>query len=343
MQQSLDTNDATTLLGPRVFIGRLLETFFRRWWLFLLPVVLFTGLGLTIVRDRGTSYHAAGVIQVNRDSLLNQITSVRNQTTFGFDSPATYTARQVNTLLDTDSFLDSVVKDAGLTDSLTSGALTRHDVRRAVWAAAQGDELVVMNASARDPELSYRLAGATIKSYLQWEIDSSVTQSQSAEQFFESLLVPYQKRLDDARGALASYVSAHPAAGSDADRPADEQVQIASLTEAVSRADDQLSTARSSLSAAQIANAQTSSDVAQRLRVVDNPLKPTAPDPHRKKDAVTLMMFMILGSIVAGAALVMATLLDRSVRYAEEIEAHLEVPVLAMVPNSPLAVQTRIL
>jgi capsular polysaccharide biosynthesis protein len=157
------------------------------------------------------------------------------------------------------------------------------------------------------------------------------------------LLVPYQKRLDDARSALATYVAAHPSAGSDADRPADEQVQIASLTEAVTRADDQLSTARSSLSSAQIANAQTTADVAQRLQVVDNPVKPLAPEPHRKKDALTLLMFIILGALVSSAALVVATLLDRSVRYADEVEAHLEVPVLAMVPSNSGAVQTRVL
>ena len=76
-------------------------------------------------------------------------------------------------------------------------------MRSSLWAAPQGDELVVINAASREPELSYRLAGATIDSYLQWEIDNNVTQSQSAEQFFESLLVPYQQRLDDAREALA--------------------------------------------------------------------------------------------------------------------------------------------
>ena len=115
MQQFPESNDPTALAGSRLFIGRLLETFFRRWWLFALPAVLCVALGLALVMNRGTSYHAAGVIQVNRDSLLNQITSVRNQTTFGFDSPATYTSRQFNTLLGTDSFLDSVVKQAGLT------------------------------------------------------------------------------------------------------------------------------------------------------------------------------------------------------------------------------------
>jgi uncharacterized protein involved in exopolysaccharide biosynthesis len=343
MQQFPESTDAAAVAGPRLFIGRLLETFFRRWWLYPLPAVLVIALGASIVVNRATSYHASGVIEVNRDSLLNEITSVRNQNNFGFDTPATYTTRQLNTLLGTDSFLDSVIEQAGLSTAVESGALARPDVRRLLWASAEGDELVVVNSASGDSELSFRLAGAAIASFLQWEIDSDVTQSQSAQQFFESLLGPYQKRLDDAREALAIYVIQHPAVGLADDRPADEQVQIASLTEAVLRADDELSTARSSLSEAQIANAQTSSDVAQRLRVVDDPVKPLAPEPHRKKDVLSLMMFMILGALVSGAALVVATLLDRTVRYAEEIEGHLDVPVLAMVPNSPGAIQTRVL
>ena len=344
MQQPPTTSsDLTQVSGARLFLGRLLETFFRRWWLYLIPIALLGALGAASVLGKGARYQASGVILVNRDSLLNQITAVRGENTFGFDSPATYTSRQFNTLLGTDSFVDSVITAAGLKSAVESGALTRQTVRTSLWAAAQGDELVVINAATSNPELSFRLADATMGSYVQWEIDNTISQSQSSEQFFESLLVPYQKKLDDARSALAKYVSAHPAAGAAADRPADEQVEIATLTEAVTRADDQLATARSSLAAASLASAQSTTDVTQRLRIVDSPEQPTAPVPHRKKDVLTLMLFLILGSIVSAAALVIATLLDRSVRYGEEIEAHLKVPVLATVPNSGGVVRTRIL
>jgi len=343
MQQVPHSNDPQSGLGPRLFIGRLLETFFRRWWLYAIPAVLLMSLGVATVLGKGPTYRASGVIQVNRDSLLNQITSVRGQNSFGFDTPATYTARQFNTLLGTESFVESVIKNAGLTTAVKSGALTQDSVRHSIWAAPNGDELLVVNAASRDPELSYRLAGATMSSYLQWEIDNNVTQSQSAEQFFESLLVPYQQRLDDARSQLAKYVAAHPAAGGADTRPADEQVEIATLTEAVTRADDQLSTARASLNSARLANAQTTTDVSQRLRIVDEPAKPFAPEGHRRKDAMTLMMYMMLGALVSGSALVVGTLLDRSVRYSEEIEAHLDVAVLATVPNSRGALRTRVL
>jgi uncharacterized protein involved in exopolysaccharide biosynthesis len=343
MHQFPQSTDPTSGAGARLFIGRLLETFFRRWWLYVLPLVLLTALGTASIVGKGASYKASGSILVNRDSLLNQITAVRGQNSFGFDSPATYTSRQFSTLLGTDAFLTSVIKAAGLSSAAESGAITLDSVRKSLWVSPQGDELVVVNASTNSPELSFRLAGATIDSYLQWEIDTNVTESQGAEQFFESLLVPYQQRLDDARQALAQYVNTHPAAGAASDRPADEQVEIGRLTEAVTRADDQLSTATASLNSARLANTQSSTDVTQRLRIVDTPRQPAAPEPHRKKDALTLMMFLALGSIVSAAALVVGTLLDRSVRYGEEVEAHLKVPVLATVPSSRGLVRTRVL
>ena len=99
----------------------------------------------------------------------------------------------------------------------------------------------------------------------------------------------------------------------------------------------------SSLAAARLAGTQTTTDVTQRLRIVDSPEQPIAPEPHRKKDALTLMMFLALGTLVSAAALVVGTLMDHSVRYGEEIEANLNVPVLATVPNSPGAFPTRVL
>ena len=343
MQESPYPSDATASTAGRMFVGRLLETFFRRWYLYVIPVVLVTAFGVATVLGRSASYRSSGVILVNRDSLLNQLTAARGQNTFGVDSPATFTSREFNTLLGTEAFIQSIIKGAGLTTAVKSGALTEVSVRRSLWAFAQGDELVAINAASDNPELSFRLAQSTIDSYLQWEVDNDVAQSQSTEKFFEQLLVPYQQRLDAAQAALAKYVAAHPAPGQDASRPADELAQIQSLTEAVNRADDQLSTARSSLSAAQIASAQSSTDVAQRLRIVDAPKQPVAPEPHRRKDALTLVFFMALGVLVSAAALVVATLLDRGVRYPEEIESDLQLPVLGTVPDSSGVLRTRIL
>ncbi len=47
------------------------------WWLYVLPLVLFLALGVATVLGRGTTYRSSGVILVNRDSLLNQLTAIQ--------------------------------------------------------------------------------------------------------------------------------------------------------------------------------------------------------------------------------------------------------------------------
>ncbi len=47
--------------------------------------------------------------------------------------------------------------------------------------------------------------------------------------------------------------------------------------------------------------------------------------------------------MVMAAVVVVATLLDHSVRYSDEIETQLHVPVLAIVPDSRAAIQPLVL
>ena len=208
MQQFPESTDAAAVAGPRLFIGRLLETFFGRWWLYVLPAFLVIALGASIVVNRGTSYHAAGVIQVNRDSLLNEITSVRTGNNFGFDTPATYTSRQFNTLLDTDSFLDAVIKQAGLSTAVESGALTASDVRRVAFGGGTGRR-------ARGGQLGVARFRALLPPGRRNDRELSAVgdrQRRDTEPISREVLRivarPYQKRLDDAREALATYVNA---------------------------------------------------------------------------------------------------------------------------------------
>src|SRR4051812_36332753 len=101
------------------------ETFFRRWWLFLIPVVLLGAIGVYSVLGAGTRYRSSGVVLVNTDTLLSKLALNSSGSNFRGDTAATYTSRQVNTLLQTDGFLDTVISNAGLDDSLESGAVTR--------------------------------------------------------------------------------------------------------------------------------------------------------------------------------------------------------------------------
>ena len=184
----------------RFFVSRLLERLCRRWYLYLIPPMLIIAGGLAMILQQEAPYRSSGVIRVSGQTLLSEITSVRGDSSFGFDTPAIYTSREINTLLGTELFTESVIEAAGLTEAVATGALAvLRTERRESGRRRAGDLLVRVNVTGQNPEVSYRLATATIESYLQWQIDDNVTDSRSAEEFFEGLLAPYEERLQEAR------------------------------------------------------------------------------------------------------------------------------------------------
>lgn len=317
-----------------VFVSRLLEAFFRRWWLYLLPVLIFGALGVASVAQRSTKYWSVGIVRVSSQSLLQDLTQIGDTNQIGFETPADYASREINAVLGTDLFVESVIERAGIVDAVESGVLTYDDLRESIWASAGSDLLVEVNATSYDPELARRLAKSTIDSYLQWQIDDSVTDSSSAARFFETLLGSYQQRYDTAQADLEEYLAAHPGPSDLELRPVDEQFAISQRTSAVTRADEQLSNALKSLADARLAAAQTETDVSLRIRTIDEPQLPTEPVARKVQDATTVAVMLILGSIVAAALVAVSALLDRSVRYSDEAEDRLELPVLAVVPSS---------
>jgi uncharacterized protein involved in exopolysaccharide biosynthesis len=273
---------------PRLFFSRLLETFFRRWWLYVLVLVPFLALGVVTIGSSRTTYRSTGVYSVNKYTLENSALGNKTENPFGNDTAAVYTSRQINTLLGTNDFLKTVISNAdGVQANIDSGALTEQQVRGSIGVAADGDLLVAINAVSPNPTLSQNLAAAIMPSYVQWLTDPAKAQDS-------------------------------PNASSDQTDP--NLIAAAAQDAAINRG---------------VINGS--------IRTVDRPEAPLGPEPHRKKDAVTLVLFLLLGLMVMAAVVVVATLLDHSVRYSDEIEMQLHVPVLAIVPDSRTAIQPMVL
>lgn len=318
-----------------VFLSRALEAVFRRWWLYLLLIALFGAIGVMLVAQRSDRYRSFGIVRVSGQSTLTEFTRIGGNSAVGFETPAAFTAREINAVIGTELFISSVAERAGIEEALNAGLVSATELQRSIWASSDSDLLVRVNAAAADPLLAQVLADATIQSYLQWQIDDGVTESRSTEQFFESLLLPYQERVDAAQQALEDYTTANPGPANVELRPVDEQAEIRQLSNEIERADQQLTAALQSLSDARLLTAQTETDVSQRLRVIDPPARPLAPESGLRDDAITILMFLTVGLVLAAAAAAVTALLDRTVRYPDEVERHLDVPVLASLPFAP--------
>lgn len=318
-----------------VFFSRVLEAIFRRWWLYVALLLVFGAIGVMTVSQSSDRYRSFGIVRVSGQSTLTEFTRVGINSAVGFETPAAFTAREINAVIGTDLFINAVAERAGIEQALETGIVSAGQLQDLIWASSDGDLLVRVNAAAADPALAQVLADATIQSYLQLQIDDSIAESRSTEQFFESLLTPYQERLDTAQAALEQYTEANPGPANIELRPPSEQAEISQLSAEVARANDQLTVVLQSLSDAQLLTAQTETDVSQRLRVIDPPGLPLAPESGLRDDAITIMMFLMVGVVLAVATAAITALLDRSVRYPDEAERRLELPVLASLPNVP--------
>ena len=313
---------------------RLLETFFRRWYFYLVPLVALVGLGLSNVATTPTEFKSEGVIKTSNASLLSELTDVGTGTPFSFETAATLTSRKISSLMGTDAFARRVAEGAGVSGALETGAITLGAIRVAIVTFPVGDDLLAVRATTSVPELSRRLVESTIASYRDEVIDVELTQAQTAEEVLEGRLDRRKAELDAARTALREYVRDHPEPPIGAERPFDEQVAMDELASTQERADVQYVETLNQYEAAQLVTEQTRAEVNQRIAVVDPPQTPLFAEPQRRATVLKMGLFTVLGALVSITLVAVATALDHTVRREVDIEAQVGLVVAATVPNA---------
>jgi hypothetical protein len=315
-------------------VQRLVDSFFRRWLLCLLPVVALVGLGTYTVLGQDKTYRSVGSMNVATTTLITTLTDVRGNQGYGYDTPSGATAKQLSSLLQTDQFVHDVVSRAGLDDALASGVVTLRRVRSGLSAWSNGPNLLMVAARSSDPVASQHLATATIDSFVDSIVRSNLGDSAAAQTFFTDVLKQYQADVDIARGALDSWVKANPAPGFGRTRPEDEQTELKRLNDNLAQATDRYNAAVSKSDSAQLSALQTKSEVAQRLKVVDAPALPLAPEAGLKAIVLKLGLFAALGALMGGLVVVMSAMLDRTVRLPVDVRERLHLRLLTSVPDA---------
>jgi capsular polysaccharide biosynthesis protein len=326
-----DTSSQPDGITRRVMLN-FLEAFFRRPVLHLLPVVLMLAVGVASVLNIKQQYGSVGTLSVTNESLLADLTNA-SQSAVSFESAATVTARQINELLRTDQFLNDVVSDAGVGDLVKQGLLTLDQVRAWTSAAADGDNIVRVGAVTRSPELSYRLSDATINSYRDWVVEADVNQSTTTETSLEARVAEKQAAADAADAAVRAKILEQPDVEIK-ERSLVDQQDFLRLQDASDRAQAQLVQAQDALDAAKLQTDQASAVVAQRLRVLDAPAVPLAPNGRIRQAAMTMLVFIFLGLVLSLVSVIISASLDRTIRVPNDITSRFGVDVLAVVPNT---------
>lgn len=320
----------------RLIALRLAETYFRHRWLYLLPILLMLVLSIvyfTVLADR--VFVVRGVLYVQPDTLLSSLTSLDSEAGFASASPAEYTANEVDELLQTDSFVRSLISRTRLETHMNEGPLVVEEmideVRDDVWVEEQGKNQLMVAAAHEDPMVAYELSNALVESYVQWRINADQRESATARDFFTGLIATYQQDLDAARNALRDYLEAHPAPVF-GDRPASEELEIERLRSAVDLAQSRYSSVLEKEESARLALTQVESNVRHTYFLIDAPSVPVRSATSVLRIVRNVAIFTTVGVFLSVLALIGAALIDRAPRFPIDLERETGIPVLAMIP-----------
>jgi uncharacterized protein involved in exopolysaccharide biosynthesis len=326
-----DTSSEPNGLTRRVMLN-ILEAFFRRPWLHLLPLILLGALGAASVLSMTPRYRSIGTLNATGESMLGDLTDAANTPGLTFDPPAVVTARNINQLLNTELFLSRVAEEAGLGTAITDGTLLMAQIRDYTGASADGENLVLVSSTSRNAELSQRLAKATMRSYVNYVVDSEVTESTGSAEFLEKQVRDTEGEVNAAWDEVQRYILEHPLAES-RQGPLAERLQLQRLQDMLDRANERHEQALNARDSAELATAQARVVVQQRLQTVDEPELPTTPQPRLRKAALTLFLFGAVGALLSLALVVITATLDRTIRVPNDITAKFGHDVLAVIPD----------
>jgi capsular polysaccharide biosynthesis protein len=322
----------------RLIALRLTETYFRHRWLYWLPTVLMLVLGAAYFGYFAERvYIVRGVLYVQSDSLLNSLTAVLEQGAFTSATPAEYTASQIDELLQTNSFIRSIIAETRLEEQMDQGPVVVEELisetREAVWVEVQGSNQLMVAAAHDDPNVAYELANGLVNRFVQWRINADRRESATARDFFSGLITAYQVDLDGARASLQTYLEEHPEPIF-GERPASEELEIERLRAAVQMAQTRYSAVIDKEESARLALVQVESNVNHTYFLIDSPTIPVKSATSLRSLARNVVLVTAVGTLLSVVALVGAMLLDRSPRFPLEFESRTGLPVLAMVPVS---------
>ena len=322
------------LASGHAFWWRLADNFFRRWWLFLIPVLVMGVLGVRQASNTLELYRTTATLSVSTNPLLPD-QPVRGAEVGVWETLAGASARTINERLGTDAFVASVAERAGFGDMATAGPEPLSIVRSSVWASTSGDSLVRVNATWGDPQTAHNLVVATIDEYRLFLGDTVARAATSAEEFWTERLDQVRADRDAAEQDMLGYIAGLPALEDGDDYPVTVQVEVNRLSGRLEALEAEVSSVEEQIDTAVLTRTQQTASAGESFAVIDPPRVPGAPDSTLVERAMTVLAFILMGLVISIAAIVVTTVLDRTISSPLEISAIPSVAQVVTVAAAP--------
>jgi hypothetical protein len=316
------------------FTERLVNRFFRRWYLYVVPVALFVAMGMYSASNITSEFSSYARLSATANPYVTQ-SEIRGTEIGSFESAAAGTARLINEQIQTDAFIDDVAGRAGLSDALEQALITRDDIRSRTDANADaaGENNLRIEASWADPDTAFLMVEATITGYSDYLAQIALVDSDEAVQFWTERRTDARAEAQVAEDELTSYLTQLPPIPDGQERDTAQVLNIQRLNSSLDRALEAERAAQSAIDEADFAASQALSDSSRQLLLVDAPAVASFPGPVRRDQAQSVVMFTLLGFVFSFAALLIGTHLDRSIRSRSQLGQAAGTALVAAVPR----------
>ncbi len=306
--------------AQRAFWLHLVDNLFGHRLLFLVPVILFTAFGANQAAGDVPLYESISVVRVDTNPYVG-LQVVRGTDYEYRETPAEGTVRLIEEQFGSDRFASEVTEQAGLGDAIGAGWGVLGVVRDSIELEAQGNSLITVTATWGDPVTSLALVEGLIGAYEAYLAETASTDAANAEAFFRTVL---DDALSDAvahERDLADYVNALPPLLPGAQLGLSEELELGRLESRLERAREAVSEAQAHVDEAVFANDLATQENARLIETVDAAVLAAAPLSTVTQDVQVVIAHFVMGLVVAFAALLVTTTVDRVVTVPSEIAA----------------------
>ena len=318
----------------RMILLRILENFFRRPLLYILPILLATAAGAAYVYFQDPTYIANGGMAV-QESNTTQDTLGIDGTEYIWQTPSEVTVDQLEELFESNSIIRSILSQTELESELADPETDIDDlykeVRNDLWVQPLGDYHFLISGKSEDPLVAQQLVAATIQTFLNWNSSIGLADASASVEFFQEQLIKETAEFEAAQEAHRQFLIDYPEPIR-GDRTDLEELDLERLSELREDASKRLTDTRDNLDFAQLSYKLAETEVAQKYLIIDPPDLPEESEFSLSTAGLTMVLFMLGGIVLGLLMLLFNSLLDRTYRFPVDVRLGLRVPTLGGVP-----------
>jgi uncharacterized protein involved in exopolysaccharide biosynthesis len=317
---------------------RYAETFFRYWPIVLLPIIALTFIGYTVIR--GTPKTLATTAKLWVDPSVASLAAGYNQ----WLTPAQNEIDTLNQLKQLSTFDWAVARSSAiymhnLSKVSNPGDHVVSDLSNSVQFTPGGDNIVLVTYNSKDWRLGPQVVQGVIHAALN-QAPMLTQETAVSLSYYQAQLRAEQKQLAQSTQLLSRYMAAHGYAPADMTALVAVNPTLASLYNQAQSDQTNYSTTRQKVTALQSQIESGAAGQQAGFSEVDSPV--TVNVSSKKKELLNLAIYMIVGIVLGGGFLVTKTLLDRTLRYADDVANQIGLPVLTVLPYEPALATPRL-